>query len=128
MRGIPGGAKCIGRGFFAGSVDFGVQGFEQGAGEKRAQGDFQAIAELFDDADGQLLSAGIQHAVHRGGGDPRMVGQFVGAHAALVHEFLKSRDYGFLNGHFSFTSRERIENFPQTRIRTCVILGNVLEF
>ena len=38
MRGIPGGAKCIGRGFFAGSVDFGVQGFEQGAGEKSGQG------------------------------------------------------------------------------------------
>ena len=93
--------------------------------EKLAQRDFQPVAELLDQIDGNLPPLGVKHAVHAGRGNARPVGKLIGLDAALCAKLLKTIGYGVLDCHINHLMNS-ITEFARMRFRSCVNLKNSL--
>ena len=73
--------------------------------------DTQTIAKLFDQIDGYLFAAGIQHTVHAGGSYAGTIGQFIGLDVALFADFLKAVGYGFFYAHWDHLRKKHKKNY-----------------
>lgn len=93
--------------------------------EKLAQRDFQPVAELLDQIDGNLPAFRVEHTIHAGRGNARPIGQFIGLDIAFLTDLPKTVCHGVLYGH-SYHLKESIPDCSQVRFRSCVFLENVL--
>lgn len=109
------------------STDLLFQPFEFRRGEKFAQGDIQPVAQLFDGHNGHVPPLWVQHAVYRGRRDARTGSQFIRFDAALPAERLKALRHNVLDSHDDHL-KGIVKSCSQTRVRTCVILKNVLSY